>query len=835
MKIVIKNSAVLIFILLSFFFSSAQEVRIEAAQIPLNEVLISIIDSDEVNISFDDKSLSRFLITQNLEYPTIEKALEGLLNGIPYNYELIDGVWVIYPEASEPKKKKITVTGRVFDSYSEEPLPYSHVIVNGWPSISNLDGYFSVVLNKPDSTTNIKVSHLGYYILDTIVALSETYDFPLIPSSIGLSEIVIKDKVVEKSTQIGDKPGLIKLNHKIAHFLPGYGDNSVFNLIRLMPGILASGEQTSELIIWGGYAGHSKVMFDGFTVFGLKNFNDNISSFNPLMAKDIEIHKGGYDASFGGRVGGIIDVIGKNGNINSTSFSFSVNNMTASGIIEIPIAKKGSLILAFRHTYYDLYNPSDMSGLFKKNTDTDTTNDVDITVTPKYLFRDLNIKYSTKFNNDDLFYVSLHGGTDKFSYIIDEVVNKREVDKNTKEEDGQLGGTIYFSHNWKQGYTSDFQINFSSLNSFYSDDYKIKFPANNNTVYLTDFRSNNRLGESTIKNSNNFALNQTHTIEGGFELTHNSVTLNEYSFDALIGQLSSTASRSSVFVQDNISLTKSFRIVVGARLSYALNLKRTFIEPRISSLINLGDNWKINAAWGIYNQFISLSSIVDELGNYRYLWVLSNNQEIPVLNATHYVLGTSYHTNNFTFSVEGYYKNTSGLTRYFIRVNENIQDIYYGKAESYGVDLLIKKDILKHSAWIAYSIGRTMEHFNYFKKEDLRRAPQDQLHELKLAAMMNFDPIFFSANYVFGSGFPYSNNSLQSSNDIYSRLDASFIYKFLNRKVKGEAGISILNVLNTKNIKYSSFEKIPGSQTNSINIFTEAIPFTPTLYLKISM
>jgi hypothetical protein len=835
LKIVIKNSAVLIFILLSFFFSSAQEVRIEVTQTPLNKVLISIIDSDKVNISFDDNSLSHFLITQNNKYPTIEKALEGLLTGIPYNYELIDGVWVIYPETNTSKKKKITVTGRIFDIYTDEPLPYSHVIINGWPSISNLDGYFSVVLNKPDSTTNIKVSHLGYYILDTIVELNETHDFPLVPSSIGLSEIVIKDKLVEKSTQIGDKPGLIKLNHKIAHFLPGYGDNSVFNLIRLMPGILASGEQTSELIIWGSYAGQSKVMFDGFTVFGLKNFNDNISSFNPLIAKDIEIHKGGYDAGFGGRVGGIIDVIGKNGNINSTSFSFSVNNMTMSGIIEIPIAKKGSLILAFRHTYYDLYKPSDMSGLFKKNTDADTTNDVDITVTPKYLFRDLNIKYSTKINNDDLFYISLHGGTDKFSYIIDEVVNKREVDKNTKEEDGQLGGTIYFTHNWKQGYTSDFQFNFSSLNSFYSDDYKIRIPLNNNTVYLTDFRSNNRLGESTIKNSNNFALNQTHTIEGGVELTHNSVTLHEYSFDALIGQISSTATRSTVFVQDNISLTKSFRIVAGARITYALNLKRSFIEPRISSVINLGDNWKINAAWGIYNQFISLSSIVDDLGNYRYLWVISNNTEVPVLNATHYVLGTSFHANNFTFSVEGYYKNTSGLTRYIKSANENIQDIYYGKAESYGVDLLIKKDILKHSAWIAYSIGRTMEHFNYFKTEDMRRAPQDQLHELKLAAMMNFDPIFFSANYVFGSGFPYSNNSLQSSNTIYSRLDASIIYKFLNRVVKGEVGMSILNVLNTQNLKYSSFEKIPGNQTNSINIFTEAIPFTPTLYLKISM
>lgn len=51
----------------------------------------------------------------------------------------------------------------------------------------------------------------------------------------------------------------------------------------------------------------------------------------------------------------------------------------------------------------------------------------------------------------------------------------------------------------------------------------------------------------------------------------------------------------------------------------------------------------------------------------------------------------------------------------------------------------------------------------------------------------------------------------------------------------GEVGISLLNVLNTENLKYSSFERIPVNQTKDINIYSGAMPFTPTLYLKISM
>jgi hypothetical protein len=90
---------------------------------------------------------------------------------------------------------------------------------------------------------------------------------------------------------------------------------------------------------------------------------------------------------------------------------------------------------------------------------------------------------------------------------------------------------------------------------------------------------------------------------------------------------------------------------------------------------------------------------------------------------------------------------------------------------------------------------------------------------------------------VFGSGFPAGIFAIAGIEDdhVYSRLDVSLTYKFLDRKVKGEAGLSVLNVFDTQNLKYENFERIPPVQANTINIYSEAIPFTPTLYLKISM
>ena len=154
------------------------------------------------------------------------------------------------------------------------------------------------------------------------------------------------------------------------------------------------------------------------------------------------------------------------------------------------------------------------------------------------------------------------------------------------------------------------------------------------------------------------------------------------------------------------------------------------------------------------------------------------------------------------------------------------------------MDLMVKKELKGSTLWVAYSLSRTEELFDYYPKrlQKYRRAPQDQRHELKAGVMVNLDPVYLSASYVYGSGFPiqYNNHQKIEKDYPYSRLDVAASWRFLTRKVKGEVGVSVLNVLNRQNIKFSNFEKIPLNQTSSINIYAEAIPLTPTLYLKFS-
>ncbi len=823
------------FFLFGTVLSYSQEIRINVSDRPLNKVLAEIRDNYQVHISFDDQTLSRYTVTLNDTFKTPADAIKRLLSGLPFGYEKTDDVFVIYFIRPEKRKKEYYLSGQIIDAVSYEPLPFSHITINGRTLATDMQGSF-MHSSQNDSVFKVKATHLGYYILDTTLNAATGLHIKLMPASVGLKEIVITDHPIDKSAQIGNKPGLMKMNQKIAFFLPGFGDNSIFNLLRLMPGITAAGEQTNDLIIWGSYAGQSQVLFDGFTIYGLKNFNDNISSFNPIMAKDIEVHKGGYGVEFGQRVGGVVNVTGKNGNMQKPSFTFMINNMTLNGEIEIPMFKKSSLVLAFRHTYYNLYNPSDMNGLIKRNNDADTSNDIDVNIVPDYRFRDINIKYSVNISDNDLFYVSFYGGDDKFSYSIDKPVDKWRLLKNTLEVNIQTGGSAYYGKTWKNGNTSSFRVSFSQLTSEYNDDFKLKHRKVNYTYQIADINSKNQIAETTIRNDNRFALGKYHILETNEGFVYNYVELKEDTFNVSSVSIESFAQRFFVSVQDYMALGKKVIFKPGIRFTYAFNLNKLYADPRLSLSVNMGENWKFNAAWGFYHQYITKSSVVDEMGNYRYIWAVSNNKDVPVLTASHFVLGISLHQKGWTFSLEPYFKRVYGITRYFSSQKYQWQGILTGDSRMYGIDVFLQKDFKKHSVWVSYSLGKTEERFPALPDDSFHRAPQDQRQEIKAALMLNFDPFYFSTNYVYGTGFPFAPYPYDRDADLtYNRWDVSFIYKFLNRKVVGEAGISILNVLNTENIKYTNFERIPATQTNSINIYAEAIPFTPTLYLKFSL
>ncbi len=848
MHVKVLQLAVLL-ILVTWFEVSAQQptqISLDVQQKTLNEVLLGLKEKYGLQFAYDKDLLSKYTVSVNQTFSSEENALKFLLKGLPLELEKSGEVFLIFPETdikTAVQQKKFTkISGQVMEVQTYEPLPFSYISINNNFIQSDRQGNFTY-LASADTAFDLRISHLGYFIYDTLITSSIHKEFLLTPRITNISEIIVAGNPVENSTLIGNWPGKMKINHRIAPVLPGYGDNSVFNLLRLMPGIMASGEQSNDLLIWGSYESHSKVQFDGFTVFGLKNFNDNISVINPFVVKTIDVYKGGYEARFGDRVGGIVDITGKNGSLQKPSFTFNINNTTVNSLVEVPLSKKSSLLAAYRQTYYQLYDPTQLN-LFGRNNSGDhgnsnghgahQTTGMDLTVQPDYNFRDGNLKYSLNNENGGQFYVSLYSGGDKFSYNMERSIGNSQLIRNELEKNRQLGGAAFLSRPWKNGSSTTFTAGYSVFQRTSEEENNIENTRGHQARITKSIRSENNVNEFSLKTEHEIPFPNGNQLLVGAGVTSNRVALLRNSRENEILDLNNSSTRLFGYVQNDLPLHGLLNLKSGLRLVYSARLNQWYAEPRVMTTVHLTPEMNLNASWGLYNQFMFKTSVVDSLQNFSYFWTNSNGQNIPVLHGRHLVGGFSYNKNGFTFNIEGYHKTTTGITRFFNGSQPG--GFYTGKARSFGVDVFLKKEYKRHMGWISYSYNKTDEHFPFFVRNYWNPAPQQLTHELKMAAIVNLRAFYVSANYVYGSGFEFFNLATADGTALaqpYKRMDAAVVYRFRPGKVNAEAGISILNVFDCENLKYSNLRRESVDEINLVDIYTEAVPFTPALFFML--
>ncbi|MDE5423305.1 TonB-dependent receptor plug domain-containing protein [Ancylomarina sp. DW003] len=823
LKVVILFCFVLVFRLTTY----SQEIKVEAKQQSLNQVLVDLRDRYDVQFSFNDDLLSQFSISVSKRFLNIETAIKFLLKNTSLDYQYTNEVFLIFPNK---RKKKYYFQGHLYDFETKESLPFSHLSINDIPQVSDMAGGFSFV-SEDDSKLHLKASHLGYFILDTVLSSNKTHKLYLSPANSDLPEILVTDKMVQNFIKIGNQSGNIKLNHKIVNFLPGNGDNSVFELLRMQPGVAASNEQSERVIIWGSYAGETQVLFDRITLWGLKNSYQDIGDINPLVAKHIDIEKGGYDARYGGKIGGFVNITGKDGNKIKPAFSLSLSNVTANASFELPLSKKSSLIAAYRQTYYNLYNDESIYRQLD-NSQSNGQSGNDIVLTPEYEFRDMNLKYSFSGDNGDAFFISLLYGSNTYSYGFDQGLYN-QIKKSRDKEGKQFGGSILYNKQWENGGKSELFMTSSGMNTEVNSLVKIYKIRNKSVDLRRHDVQEDEVFEYKAGLRHDLNLNKKNYLQLGLTYTYNKLEYSEDSLDVNLMGYNSDFNRLSAFVQNRISFNEKLSTKVGFNMNYPTLTGKIYFDPRVSISYKISELFSMNSAWGIYRQFMSRSIIFDDDGNRRNFWVGSDDKAIPVLRSEHFVLGSSYNKNDFTLSLEAYHKFTRGHTRYFR--NRRHEGITTGISQTYGLDFYMKKTVNKHAFWLAYTLGRTEEKFEYGQLRDFQRALQDQTHELKVAGLVNIGKFYCSANYIWGSGFPLYNqlkNTIVSEPN-YSRLDVSLIYKLKPGKVKTEFGLMFLNLFNRENINYFNLEVVQVAQETILSINEKTTPFSIRLFFKI--
>ena len=114
-----------------FANAMSQTVQVKLENATLRETFKVLKQQTGVYFVFNEEELDHAVkLNLNLDQISLEEAMKQILKGLPYTYELLDGMVVIKPQTSQPQQEVKTVRGKVTDA-NGEPLPGVTIVIEG--------------------------------------------------------------------------------------------------------------------------------------------------------------------------------------------------------------------------------------------------------------------------------------------------------------------------------------------------------------------------------------------------------------------------------------------------------------------------------------------------------------------------------------------------------------------------------------------------------------------------------------------------------------------------------------------------------------------------------
>ncbi len=253
-----------------------------------------------------------------------------------------------------------SINGFIRESETGEPIGYANVFLanTSLGSATNQDGYY-VISNIPNGDYVINASMIGF------AMHKEDIHFDL-NQSIRL-DIVLKKEVIQSSEilvtaerqkfQRTVESSQISLDLREINAAPAFIEPDVFRTLQMLPGVQTSSDLSSALYVRGSTPDQNLIMLDGIAIYNPFHLFGIFSTFNTDAIKEADFHAGGFPARYGGRMGAILNVVNREGNIQKITGSADISFISTKGLIEGPIPKfkglKGSWMISGRRTWLD--------------------------------------------------------------------------------------------------------------------------------------------------------------------------------------------------------------------------------------------------------------------------------------------------------------------------------------------------------------------------------------------------------------------------------------------------------------------------------------------------
>lgn len=539
-------------------------------------------------------------------------------------------------------------------------------------------------------------------------------------------ESIVGDDLVVTATVLSDdallQSGFLELDNATLQAVPSVIEADPLRALQSLPGVSAASDVSSGLYIRGGGPDQTLVAMDGVPVYNPTHAFGLFSTFNNDVVENLDLYKGAYPATYGGRLGSVLDVGLRQPDAEATRGKLGVSLIAARGLLE-GTAGDDRWLVAGRRTYLEPV----LSAI--------RTEENPI---PSYYFYDLNATYLSR-RLGGLTTFSIYHGRDEVSV---------DAAEDTRFAVGWGNTVAYLRH--ERDLSDDVIGTLTLSTSLYDSETSAE-------ILATPIEVKNDLVDLTATAAVQWFAGADHLVRAGLAASRYDLNYRQSFNNDVAVDYGTTPTELAAFLDDRWFVTPTTTVRAGVRGRYLSDGERWLLEPRLTMAQDLSPSLRLKAGFGLYYQYLQLVTTEGFTAGDFYLPI---DQTAELGRSVQGVLGLEWTpTATDRISLEVY---ETGLDDLVVLDNNapadqtsfQAEDIFVtgGEGHARGLEVLVQRDFGDVTGWIGYTLGTTRRQFDELNGGREFSPKYDRRHDLNVVLTRPFGAWTLGAAFRYGTG-----------------------------------------------------------------------------------
>jgi hypothetical protein len=665
-------------------------------RLPLRAAIDSLMKWFPESIVYLDNEVEGKSVSGSCSHCDFEQALNTLLNGTSLTWVKSGNQVIVRREDRSQPEVSATVSGTVTDSVTGEWIAGASVMLQNtargtgnailrWCPTNDF-GFFSLP-RVPAGTYVLTYRALGYETVSRTATITADRN---LECDAGMSQ---KDITMQEVTVEGRRVAM----------------TSVAGISR---GVYLRSVPTDR----------NQYSLEGGRIYNPTHFGGVLSTFSPEVLNDVQVLEGGLPPSYGGRVGGFVDLSLRDGSRERLSGSAGAGTLGSTLSLGGPVNGSTTFLLSGRRGYPDAAmeflhtggNPS------------------------RQRFSELVGKVTHRLSGSGQVSLSGYLGGDTYENHV--AGSGQQLNNNFSWDNAML------DLRWIGTVSPSLFLYASASYSRYGFDLQHSLSADSALTSVPGLSSDYGIEDFTVRVHAEDYYDEDHTVRAGAEVVHHRMhgTISAFSTQVAPFSLQNFSSwEATVYLQDQWRLLPGLTAELGGRATSFLGDDGTFsgVDPRFSLRASLDQETFMYCSLSGINQFVHPYRNSGIFLLYPTVFWYPSTDTVRPSTSVLLSLGAqrTFDDEQYIASVESYYRITNNLHEFGLdtmaRFSPDLDaSILFGTGRTYGLVFTFQRRTGDLTGSVTYNLSWSTEQFAGVNAGREFPSPFDRRHEVQVSA-----------------------------------------------------------------------------------------------------